>query len=98
MPPRPDLSQIYLAVDRDSAGENLARELSRRLGRQKCKVTQWPEDWRDHACHLGSEEAARRHDEHVQARCLEHVQALASCCHELLDAGSAESAHGRRRC
>ena len=60
--------QIFLAVDRDAAGENLAKELSRRLGRQKCKLTEWPADWLGHWTYLGVEEAGKLHKEH-QAVC-----------------------------
>jgi hypothetical protein len=42
------LLQIILAVDRDTAGDHLATELARRLGRQKCKLTRWPVNWLDH--------------------------------------------------
>jgi 5S rRNA maturation endonuclease (ribonuclease M5) len=58
--------QICLAVDADAAGETLANELARRLGRNKCKITKWPRDWRDHEVHLESIEAERRFQEHSE--------------------------------
>lgn len=66
----PWLLQIYLAVDRDKAGETLAAELSRRLGRQKCKLTQWPANWIAHSVHLGAEEAMRRMQQFEDVRTL----------------------------
>ena len=60
--------QIYLAVDQDAAGENLARELSRRLGRQRCKLTEWPADWHGHVDLIGIEEAERRAQQHAAVR------------------------------
>jgi hypothetical protein len=60
--------QIFLAVDRDSAGENLAKELSRRLGRQKCKLTEWPQDWLAHWVYLGAEQASKLQEQHGAVR------------------------------
>lgn len=49
--------QVYLATDADSAGGNLAAELSRRLKRYRCKVTAWPTAWEDHRVYMDNDTA-----------------------------------------
>jgi twinkle protein len=39
--------QIILAVDSDQNGKNLAEELSRRYGKERCKVVTWPDGCKD---------------------------------------------------
>lgn len=39
--------EIILAVDNDLPGETLQEELSRRIGKEKCKVVAWPEGCKD---------------------------------------------------
>jgi DNA primase len=60
--------QICLAVDADAAGDTLAAELARRLGRTKCMVTAWPKNWNDHAVYLDAEEAEKRFNDHSEVR------------------------------
>jgi twinkle protein len=40
-------SKVVLAVDNDTNGKNLAEELARRIGREKCWLVSWPEDCKD---------------------------------------------------
>lgn len=40
-------SAIVLAVDGDEAGQRLAEELARRLGKERCYTVQWPEGCKD---------------------------------------------------
>lgn len=41
------VQEWVLAVDNDAAGKRLEDELSRRLGREKCKRVEWPEGCKD---------------------------------------------------
>ena len=56
---RPKL-QVFLATDADTAGANLAAELSRRLKRHRCKITAWPAGWQDHLLYLDMDVASQR--------------------------------------
>ena len=52
--------QVILATDADSAGGNLASELSRRLKRHRCKITAWPTGWQDHLIYMDMDSVSQR--------------------------------------
>lgn len=62
------VAQVYLAVDADSAGTNLAAELSRRLGRPRCKITTWPSGWQDHGVYMDLDNALSRLQQYETVR------------------------------
>jgi len=41
------LNKYYLALDKDDAGDALLKELSRRLGKDKCFIVEYPDDCKD---------------------------------------------------
>lgn len=52
--------QVILATDADTAGANLAAELSRRLKRHRCKITAWPSGWQDHLLYMDMDAVSQR--------------------------------------
>lgn len=41
------VSKIIIATDNDSAGKTMGKELSRRIGRDRCWTVSWPDDCKD---------------------------------------------------
>jgi hypothetical protein len=60
--------QIYLAVDADNAGSNLAIELARRLNRPRCKITVWPTDWASHLVYMDQESVLKKIQDYEKVR------------------------------
>jgi twinkle protein len=60
--------RVYLAVDADEPGQALARELIRRVGREKCWVVDWPEGINDANAML------LKHGEEALRQCLDQAR------------------------
>ncbi|KAM7262519.1 hypothetical protein ACFE04_000202 [Oxalis oulophora] len=50
LPPHTQASRIILAIDGDAAGQALAEELARRLGKERCWRVKWPKKNDDEHC------------------------------------------------
>lgn len=65
----PDFDEVVIAVDADSAGQALAKELEHRFGKHKCSMVQWP-NLGDVQC-KDANECLIEHGAEVLAECLE---------------------------
>ena len=59
---------VILATDNDEAGKKLEEELSRRIGREKCRVVQFPEGCKD------ANDVLVKHGKETLKRCIEDAQ------------------------